>query len=235
MQKDYIRPEKRIKRFFGVFIFCLGSSLAGAGAYGGIHSKIKKEKYNDEQYTEVMDKNFFGAPYTFYLPSEPIIIMVDDSIPEQYMNDIERAIDRLNEVSDGLTFKLVSTNSKLKNSLTIQELEEKVLEEFLKSYDIPEGSGVAGLAHLRQKLLTSEINKGSKIFINPDYYHLTYPVILHEVLHALGFKDRVVGDSIMSGSINSNTRDLTQDDIDALNYFYPAKDNAKEKSSSRTR
>ena len=124
-------------------------------------------------------------------------------------------------------------DSNAKGTLSIQEMSDKLLEKYNKN--APYESTVGGLAKTKKKVLLAEISKGSEIYINPDYYDYIYPVILHEVLHTLGFRHVNEGETIMRSFISSPDSDLSQDDIDALNYFYPAKDNAKEKGSSRTR
>ena len=138
-------------------------------------------------------------------------------------------------MSEGLTFNLVTMDSNAKGTLSIQEMSDELLKKYNKNAVFPYEATVVGLAKTKKKVFLPEISKGSEIYINPDYYDYIYPVILHEVLHTLGFRDVNRGGTIMRSVIGSPDSDLSQDDIDALNYFYPAKDNAKEKSSSRTR
>ena len=126
-------------------------------------------------------------------------------------------------------------DSNAKGTLSIQEMSDKLLKKYNKNAVFLYETTVVGLAKTQKKVFLPEISKGSEIYINPDYYDYIYPVILHEVLHTLGFRDVNRGGTIMRSVIGSSDSDLSQDDIDALNYFYPAKDNAKEKSSSRTR
>lgn len=76
---DYQKTKRaqKFRRFVGVLVLTVGSAITGAGIY----SKGKNEKYNDEKYTQDMQKNVFGAPYTYIRPSEPIVVMIDESIP----------------------------------------------------------------------------------------------------------------------------------------------------------
>lgn len=213
---------KRILAIGGINIYSLGTFA---------NSSLKKSKYSDHpnpnhNINEVMYTNIFGAPYTYANPSKPIVITADSNMPEDALLDIERAVDRLNEVSENLTFEFKIVDKQLGSGghVRIKEFNptflnslEFVVQKINKDDDIE----VYGQATLVKNFIGVNFFRRTPLYINPVAYDLDmYQLTLHETMHFLGFRDVNEGWSIMRGNYFFQANDLTPDDIQNINYYY---------------
>ena len=115
---------KKISKIITVF-----SSCAGGTGINAISSSNKSKKFNreNEQYdnSEIMFENVFGAPRTISFSNKPIVVCVDSTVPKEHLAEIERAVNRLNDVCEGLTFKFKTSKFLPLGDINVGEMNAK--------------------------------------------------------------------------------------------------------------
>lgn len=157
--------------------------------------------------SNIMIESCFGAPFTFANNDKPILVWVNDSIPVEYFTQIQRAIDKLNDVCNGLTFKLIKSKYFPMGDINLSKM-NKDLQFIFEDILLPDKNGIVGVnMSMKSNIFSIILRKGSALLFVPKYYDKTYQITLHEIMYSLGFKD-VDNDSIMNRYLN-RTEDLT--------------------------
>lgn len=112
-------------------------------------------------------------------------------------------------------------------------MDDKFKWKMKNLYGISNDETIGGMAETKSEMFTGLVFQGSKIHLNPNYYEGIYTITIHEILHVLGLAYVQNRKSIMKSIYSFAEPDLTKEDIDIINYMYPARN--KEKEISKTR
>lgn len=199
-------------------IICI--SLVFTGSLVGLptlYNIIQLEKFNQTDLT-LMNKNFFGVPYTIISPNENIMVSISKNFTEEEQTKIVKAVNDLDILAEGLNFSCEITDDTSSKKIVVKE-------EILESSSV----NIIPLAKTTttRNELTAKLYYPMNVSINANFNDISIleEIVKHELLHTLGFKDvredNLKNKTIMFWNICENADDLTQLDIDTLNAIYP--------------
>ena len=174
------------------------------------------------EYAEKFLQNSYGAPYTLDVKN-PINVVINEMNDEAKQN-IKNAIESIDNISENINYNIYSNNNVPKN--VVNYIDINLVENFDKDT-------IAGRATFNINNATAKINYPISIDIKEiytdSYWDNEYmesaltTIVKHELLHTLGFDDVKSKDSIMYYDLSHETKDLTNKDIEIIQYIYDNK------------
>ena len=166
------------------------------------------------------DDSKFVQSWSNYLNRNTIYVDIDEKFSDDTKEKILESINILDEKAKGITFK---TSIDYKNDDRYINIIKDIDEEYT-GYEIK----VAGRAiTTRQK--NSFTNKyvksyklNSNIYLMPNFYYFgsVENIVIHEMLHSLGFGHSEDPESVMYPEAGHNS--MTKEDVEMINEKYPS-------------
>lgn len=161
----------------------------------------------------------FVESWKGYLNRNPIYVNIDHKFENSLKENIVEAVNILDNNSKGITFKINHTDYSENRYINII----KDINEEYTSYE----SGVAGRAitttsknSFGDRFVTS-YELRSNIYLLKGFYRYgtVENIVIHEMMHSLGFGHSDDPESIMYHIAGNNS--MTKEDIDMINEKYP--------------
>ena len=219
---------KKMLKIGGVMVLFLGTYTS---------STIKKNSYppykgEKANHSEVIKTNIYGAPMTLYNSDKPIVVAIDSSLDDDIKSEVKRAVERIDEVSEGLTFEYVEVDNfaVVRGNISVKEM-DSLTKKITSRFNNMDEENVVGTAQSFFFPILSGIPRKNSISLNSEFENMdVYQVVLHEIMHTLGFVHLDQGHTIMRATTQNSASDLTSIDIFNINYYYPS----REQNNNRT-